>query len=134
MVKCRICGKSFAFLPPHLVRGHGVAVDDYRREYEIPAGEPLCSDDYSAAHAEKIRRLQASGALTYDHLPQATDAARKAGRGERTAADLAAQSERAKLIPRVTLPPGAKRADGRDADRAREYQREYRKRRAMNAK
>jgi hypothetical protein len=123
---CLICGREFAFLPPHLTRAHGASVDDYRTEYQIPAGQPLCSSDYSAAHAAKMRRMQAAGDLTYDHLPAAVDAARHAGRGQRTGDDLQAQADRARAIPRQQLPPGAKRADGRDADRAREYQRRRR--------
>lgn len=70
--------------------------------------------------------MQAAGDLTYDHLPSAVDAARMAGRGERTQADLAAQAERARMIKQPQLPPGTRRADGRDADAAREYQRRYR--------
>lgn len=129
-IACLICGRRFKFLPVHLIRGHGVSVDSYREQYQIPAGQPLCSADYSAAHAEKIRRMQASGALTYEHLPEATRAAQHSERRPRTADDLAAQSRRIRETApwQVNqLPPGAKRADGRDADRAREYQREYRR-------
>ncbi|MBF0169084.1 MAG: MucR family transcriptional regulator [Alphaproteobacteria bacterium] len=123
-----MCGKEFDYLAPHLRRAHGLSDDQYRSEFQISAGTPLCSDSYSQAHQEKIRRLQASGTLTYDHLPEAVDSARLAGRGTRTADDLREQADRARSIVREQLPPGEKRADGRDADRAREYQREYRKR------
>ena len=125
-ITCLICGKQFDFLPVHLIRSHRVSVDDYRREYQIPASQPLCSEAYSQAHAEKIRRMQATGALTYEHLPEATDAARRADRGSRTSADLAEQAARARAIVRAQLPPGARRADGRDADVAREAQRRRR--------
>ena len=125
-ITCQICGKAFDFLPVHLARTHGVSADDYRSEYQIPAGQPLCSEAYSQAHAEKIRRMQATGALTYDHLTDATNAARQAGRGTRTATDLEQQAARAKAIPRKQLPPGARRADGRDADTARDAQRRRR--------
>lgn len=127
-ITCLICGKSFDFLPPHLSRTHGVSANEYRAEHQIPAGQPLCSESYSRVHAEKIRRMQATGALTYEHLQDATDAARTAGRGARTADDLEQQSARAKTIQRNQLSPGARRADGRDADRARETQRARRAR------
>lgn len=50
-----------------------------------------------------MRRMLADGRITLDHLPETVEAARAATR----------------------LPAGAKRADGRDADHAREYQRMY---------
>lgn len=127
-ITCLICGKSFDFLPVHLNRAHGISADGYRSDYQIPASQPLCSEAYSQAHVEKIRRMQVAGALTYDHLASATHAAKYAGRGTRTAADLEQQAARAKNIPRKQLPPGARRADGRDADIAREAQRRRRNR------
>lgn len=68
--------------------------------------------------------MQANGAISYDHLPAATEAAKSRPRVERV--DLAKQAERARMIPRQQFQPGEKRADGRDADRAREYQRAWR--------
>ena len=133
-IACLSCGKSFVFLPPHLAKAHGVTADEYRSAYGLPAGTPLCSPEYSEQHAVKMRRMQATGALTYTHLPEAVEAARESGRGQRTADDLAAQSRRARATQPwnvAQLKPGAKRADGRDADRAREYQREYRRRKAQ---
>lgn len=132
-ISCLVCGRLFKFLPTHLRLAHEVTVDAYREAFDIPAGLPLAGDDYRAAHAEKIRRMQAAGTLTYEHLRDATELARSAGRGRRSNAELAQQSERIRsTAPWVekTLPPGSKRSDGRDADRAREYQREYRRRRA----
>ena len=73
--------------------------------------------------------MQVAGALTYEHLEDATNAAKLAGRGNRTQSDLERQAQLAKTIPRKQLPPGARRADGRDADKAREAQR---RRRAQN--
>lgn len=122
-ISCLICGKAFSFLPVHLNRIHGMSAAEYRSEYQIPAGQPLCSESYSAAQSEKLRRMQAMGVITYDHLPRASDAARSAGRGTRTAADLERQAAIAKAIPRNQLPPGAKWANGQDADKAREAQR-----------
>lgn len=125
-IECLECGRRFAFLQPHLLRAHGIGADEYRARHEIPAGAPLAGRSYREQHAQKMRRMQATGALTYDHLPDATAAARKAGRPAKTAPDAA---EHARRLLRVRpqdatrLPPGARLADGRDADRAREYQR-----------
>lgn len=69
--------------------------------------------------------MLADGSLKNDPAA-ASEAARYAGRGQRTPEDLARQAELARSLPRKQLPPGAKRADGRDADRAREAQRRRR--------
>lgn len=130
-IVCQLCGRAFRFLPTHLRKAHGISTTEYRRDYQIQAGEPLADEHYRAAHRAKMDRMVRSGKLTRDHLPDATEAARTAGRGVRTDADLAAQRERI-LASRPweanQLPPGAKRADGRDADRARETQRTRRER------
>lgn len=130
-IACLICGKSFDFLPPHLNRAHGMSADAYRAEFQIRAGQALCSEAYSQRRAEIIRRLQQTGILTYDHLPAALEAGKNAGRGQLIEADRRAQSERARKIPRNQLPPGARRADGRDADHARESQRARRAAQAL---
>lgn len=123
---CRICGKKFTFLGGHIRRAHGITADEYRAEFDLPAGLPLASPEYRNKRRAIIERLQADGVLTYNHLPRATDAARSAGRGRVTDETRAQRSQNAKQITHTTLPPGAKRADGRDADHAREYQRAYR--------
>lgn len=129
-IKCKICSKEFDFLPTHLRKTHAISADEYRDSYQIPAGVPLCSNSYSKKHAEKIAHMQKTGALTYDHLPDAVAAASTSGRGNITDDTRATRSDRiAQVRPWAVnqLPPGAKRADGRDADRARESQRERRK-------
>jgi hypothetical protein len=125
MIECRECGRLFSFLPTHLRRAHGMDAATYRARWEIPSGVPLASDDYREAHREKLRIMAETGVLRRDPAA-ASETAREAGRGERVKSDLAQQAERARAIPHEQLPPGAKRADGRDADRAREYQRTYR--------
>lgn len=66
MIACKVCGKQFRFLPPHLNRTHGVSADEYRATYGIPAGAPLCSDDYKmtepAARKKPGRKPLAEGA------------------------------------------------------------------------
>lgn len=130
-IRCLICGREFAFLPTHLRRAHAVSAEAYREAYDIAAGEPLASEEYRLAHAEKMRRMQADGRITYDHLPDAVEQART--HLDRPKRGNAREIQRASIAATQPwqahqLPPGAKRADGRDADRAREYQREYRKR------
>lgn len=129
MVKCLICGREFRFLPSHLRRAHGVTSQRYREAYGIPQGEPLASAEYRAAQAAKMRRTQEDGRIKYDHLPDAVEKSRLAQ--DRPKRGSALEKQRA-LVAAVQpwkksqLAPGSKRADGRDADRAREYQRKYR--------
>lgn len=130
-IKCLECGKEFDFLPPHLKHAHGMNAEDYREAYDLPQGEPLASETYRAMQAKKIQRMQAEGRLTYDHLPAAVECSRDAR--DRTKRGSAREKQREVLATsrpweKSQLPPGSKRADGRDADHAREYQREYRKR------
>ncbi|MFT6925465.1 MAG: hypothetical protein ACJAZP_001045 [Psychromonas sp.] len=74
---------------------------------------------YRAAHRDKINRMVADGSLNHEHLIDANEKARSAGRGDRRDFDLAEQADLAASIPHKQLPTGAKRANGRDADHAR---------------
>lgn len=137
MTKCLVCGRGFDFLPTHLRKAHGITADAYREAYDIPQGEPLASEAYRAAQAEKMRRMQADGTITYDHLGDAVEKSRSAKVRPKRGAALERQRgvlSAARPWEKTQLAPGAKRADGRDADRAREYQREYRKRKAHGVK
>lgn len=134
LIKCLLCGREFKFLGSHLRLAHGTNAAEYRAAFGIPAGQALASEEYCNSHAEKIRRMQAAGSLTYEHLQAATEAASNAVRPRKTPDDAAKHAEmmrRVKPWAKNQLPSGAKRMDGRDADRAREYQREYRQRKAM---
>lgn len=123
-IECLECGRRFAFLPVHLIRGHGLDPDEYRQRHGLPALTPLAGLSYRAAHAEKMRRLQANGSIDYSHLPRATAAAQDAPRPPKQPVDAQRQRD---LLQRVRperlqrLPPGVKNAQGRDMDRAREY-------------
>ncbi|UIP28910.1 MucR family transcriptional regulator [Photobacterium sp. TLY01] len=127
-IKCLECGRTFAFLPHHIRRTHHMTSEEYREKYNLPVSAPLAGQTYRAQQREKLLRMRTEGRIDTKHLASASDIARTAGRGQRRDFDLAAQAERASQIPHEQLPPGAKRADGRDADRAREYQRKYRNR------
>lgn len=125
-IQCLECGKTFEFLGAHLKRVHGMDADGYRDAWGLPAGTPLAGLSYRAWHAAKIRRMQDDGSLDYSHLPAASEAARNARRTPKTELDARAQSERvAARRPgdAKRLPDGALRSDGRNAARAREYQR-----------
>ncbi|WP_323041163.1 MucR family transcriptional regulator [Gemmobacter sp.] len=125
LIACLECGRRLSQLASHISRVHGMTGQEYRQRHGLPAGYSLASAAYRATQAGITARRIADGSLRPDPLA-ASEAARSAGRGQRTAEDLARQAEIARAIPRAQLPPGAKRADGRDADRAREAQRRRR--------
>lgn len=135
-IECLECGQRFAFLGNHLRRVHGISADEYRIAWGLPATVPLAGTAYRAAHAEKIRRMQAEGALTYDHLPRATEAARSAPRPRKTPMDAERQaamlSELRRAAGRRSL-DGNIGSDGRDAKRHIEYARAWARYRAGDA-
>ena len=132
-IECLECGRLFSFLPPHLRRAHDMTADEYREAHNIPASAPLAGTAYREAHRAKIQRQVASGALDYQHLARATEEARTAGRGQLRDYDREARANRTASIQHDQLPPGANRADGRDADRARAYQRKYRQKKLQKS-
>lgn len=128
-IQCLECGCWFKSLATHLPRVHGMQHQDYREKWGIPKRYALAGTATRALLAEQMRDMIATGALTHDHLPTATTAARDAGRSKKTQAD-AERHQRAIAALRPgdhsLLPAGARRSDGRDATRAREYQIAYR--------
>jgi hypothetical protein len=126
-IKCLECGQLFSFLPNHLRRKHNLTADEYREKYNLPTTTPLAGLEYRAKHRAKFQNLVDTGRMTFNHLADAVEKARNAGRGTRRDFDLKEQADIAKAIPHEQLPPGSKLADGKDADRRREYQREYRR-------
>lgn len=127
-ITCLECGRAFRSLGSHINRAHDLDARAYRARHDLPASYALAAPDLRDAQAALIRGMAVDGRLSYDHLPRAVEAAKGAGRGRRTTDDLASQAARARSISHVQLAPGAKRADGRDADTAREYQQRYRAR------
>jgi hypothetical protein len=125
-IKCLECGKLYSFLPVHINRMHQLTAEAYRLKHNLPAGTPLAGLSYRQVQRDKLNRMIKDGVITYDHLPQAVENAMGAKRANRTSYDLEAQARIAKNIVHERLPGGAKRADGRDADKAREYQQKYR--------
>lgn len=125
-LECLECGKRFSFLPGHINRAHQLTAEQYRESHNLPAGTPLAGLSYRKAHRDKLNKMILDGVIDYVHLPTAVASAVGAKRANRTSYDLNAQTQIAKNIQHEQLPPGAKRADGRDADNARDYQRAYR--------
>ncbi|MHA6885744.1 MucR family transcriptional regulator [Ralstonia pseudosolanacearum] len=128
-IECLVCGKRFTFLAPHLRRAHGMSADEYRQAFALPAMTPLAGLAYREAHRAKLVRMVAYGSFDYSHLERATNAAKDAPRPTKQPADALQHATAMQLVqPWNTnrLADGTKRADGRDADRAREYQQAYR--------
>jgi hypothetical protein len=110
-----------------------MAAKQYREKFDLPASVPLASVSYCKQARRKTNERIETGSMNYDHLPLAVDEAKKSGRGFIASASRQARSEAAKRArpgDHSMLPPGSKRADGRDADRARETQRKRRMRKA----
>ena len=125
-IECLECGKRYSFLPAHINRMHQLTAEAYRLKHNLPAGTPLAGLSYRQAQRDKLNRMVKDGVITYDHLPQAVESAIGVKRTHRTSYDLETQAQVAKNIAHERLPSGAKRADGRDADKARKYQQAYR--------
>lgn len=126
-IECLICGRRFLILSGKHLKSHGVTSSEYRQMFCIPAGRGLAGAIYRAQRSEIARNLHATGRIKSDPVA-ASAAARHSGRGHRVPWDIAEQSSRAAKIYHPQIPPGGKRANGRDADNAREYQRKRRKR------
>jgi ROS/MUCR transcriptional regulator protein len=125
LIQCLECTRWFRAIGSHLVRVHGMTTREYRQRHDLPASHKMASDDLREAQSLLNRRMIADGTLNND--PKlASDAARGKWRGQRTTDDLARQAEIARAIPRNIIPDGGKRADGRDAAKAREAQRRRR--------
>jgi len=124
-IECLECGRRFAFLGVHLQRIHEMSAAEYRAAWGLPAKTPLAGTEYRAARREEMRRMQIDGTITYDHLQQLNAAGRTVPYTPKSPMDARRQAAMvAELRPgdQHRLPPGSRRADGRDADRARKYQ------------
>ncbi len=127
LIRCLECGRGMRWLGRHLRLVHGVSAEAYRATWGLPAGTPLAGRATRELRSEIAQRLVAEGVIG-QHAADASEAARTGLRGTRVEWEREEQARRAAAIPREQLPPRARRADGRDADHAREYQREYRQR------
>ena len=134
-VECLICRRKMQFLGTHIRRVHGMNASDYRANFDLPASFPLASASYCEQSRRRTNERIAAGSMSYDHLPLAVEQARSAGRGFiATGVRIARSETAAKNRPGDVnrLPDGGKRADGRDANRARKAQQERRARKCKN--
>lgn len=122
-IECLECGRRLRSLATHLPRIHALTDGEYRARWGIPATAPLAGRATREKLSAGMRQRIAEGRHSLDHLPRAIEAARGAARHPRAPATRALQADIARAIPHPELPPGAARRDGRDAERAREYQR-----------
>lgn len=129
-IECLECGRRFRMLTGKHLRGlHDLSPNEYRARWGIPKTRALAINAVRQARRVIIRQMIDDGRLTYDHLATASNPDTRARMTVKVPASRRAQSELvAKLRPgnHHQLPPAARRSDGRDADRAREYQRAYR--------
>ena len=132
-VQCCVCGLWGQWLGTHIRRVHGISASQYRQDYDIREGDGLASRSLREAARVRAHDMIAAGVLTYDHLPNAVEASKLAPR--RMSASAREHQKKATAMARPgdhhKLPPGAKRADGRDADIARLTQQKRRAKRKI---
>ena len=122
-IECLECGRRYAFLPSHLARAHDLDAVQYRERWGLPAGTPLAGRAYREQRSASVRAAIARGDFVPAH-DAASNAARGRPRGRRVDWERRDQAERMRQhSPRQRLPDGHVRADGRNTDRARAYQR-----------
>lgn len=126
-IECLECGKKFKSLGSHLHRIHQTGGREYKIKWGIPQSASLVTARLRHAQSDLIKILAADGRLNRDPLAASAAARFSSTRWPRTDYLTHEQRTIARKIQHATLPTGAKRIDGRDADRARAYQREYRK-------
>ncbi len=128
-IECLVCKRKMRFLGTHIKRVHGMTAAEYRQEYDLPASFALASPSYCEQARRRTTERIALGAMTYEHLPRAVEEARNHGRGYIATSIKQIRSETAKKTrpgDARLLPPGARRKDGRDADKARKAQQKRR--------
>lgn len=133
-IECLECGKHFRMITgKHLQLKHGMTQDEYRERWGLPKTLGLATADLKSARAAQTRQMHADGILSSDHLPTASDPQTRRPMTPKVPATRRAHSDMVRQLrpgDHAKLPAGAKRADGRDSERAREYQRALRAMRA----
>lgn len=136
-ITCLECGRAFQMVTgKHLSLIHGMTQDEYRDKWGIPRSAALATEAVRSKRRQILKRMVESGALNYDHLPQATLAASESPRPPKVPASKRSHSKLVKQLrpgDHARRPPGSTRASGRSVDRARDYQRAYRALRAGDA-
>ncbi|QUI71278.1 MucR family transcriptional regulator [Pseudoalteromonas sp. M8] len=127
-LQCLECGKMFVMLGKHL-KSHGMTPKRYKLKWGIPQERGLAGVEYRQAHSDKLNAMRAEGKINHDHLADAAKRIDYENRTELTSASKAAHIEfiaRAQPYNAHRIPEGGQRANGKDATREREYQRQYR--------
>lgn len=127
-IECLECGRRFRNLGRH-VRQHGMTPDEYRDKWGIPRGRGLAGRSTRRTLARQAGDMWQTGILNGKHLKDAArqiDYDARAGKQPASDAEQKRGVHRAKPWDSKKIPTGGKRRDGRDALRAREYQRAYR--------
>lgn len=121
LIECLECGRRFAFLGRHLPWVHGMSSAEYRTKWALPAGTPLAGRSFRDKRSAIASRLVAEGKIG-QFAEQAQTRAWGSDRTPRVNWERAEQAARATANPPyVPLPSGEPRRDGRDPERAREY-------------
>lgn len=94
LIQCLECGKWFPFLPVHLNRIHQINSIDYRIKHDLPAQTPLAGVKYREMHRAKMNKLISDGIVVHEHLKDAIEKSRVAGRGKRATYELDRQREK----------------------------------------
>lgn len=93
LIECLECGKWFPFLPVHLNRIHQIDSIDYRIKHDLPAQTPLAGVKYREMHRAKMNKLIEDGIVVHEHLKDAIEKSRGAGRGKRATYELDRQRD-----------------------------------------
>jgi hypothetical protein len=91
-IQCSLCGNWYSFLPSHIYKHHAMSVDDYRDEFEIRKGAPLCSKSFSKTSSDNAKRLGLKPPLSVKATHQTKEFRRKVS--------LAIRKERNKIMAR----------------------------------
>lgn len=129
LIQCLECERWYKQLTGKHLRSHGLTPNEYRDKWGLPRGTPLMGQKSRKIRSNIMREMMDCGKMTHWHLPDACERARRVSRGKYVQAVKEAQSSLAATVRPgdwSRLPPGSRRANGKNADREREYQRAYR--------
>lgn len=68
IIECLLCGKPYLNLSIHLIRTHGVPVDDYKISYGLPWGRGLLGQETREKYVEHGRELARTRPDAEEHL------------------------------------------------------------------
>jgi predicted transcriptional regulator len=54
---CMECGKKMTMLKRHLMTEHGLAIDQYRAKYSLPASYPMVAPDYAQTRSSLAKQM-----------------------------------------------------------------------------